>query len=263
MPAPRHRVLIVGGGFGGLYAAKALGGDDRLEVTVVDRRNHFLFTPLLYQVATGAVSPGDIAQPLRSILRKQRHTTVLLGEAVGIDAEKREVTLADGGPIGYDSLIVAAGSRFSYFGHEEWAKDAPGLKSIDDATSIRRRILIAFEAAEREHDAERRREWLTFVLVGGGPTGVELAGALGEIARDTLRRDFRSINPADAQILLIEAVDRVLQTYPKDRSASAEEQLTRLGVQVRTRTKVTSITERAVTVESADLDKGRTEIPTR
>src|SRR6185503_3348019 len=249
MPAPRHRVLIVGGGFGGLYAAKELGRDERLEVTVVDRRNHFLFTPLLYQVATGAVSPGDIAQPLRSILRKQRHTTVLLGEAVGIDAEKREVTLADGGPIGYDSLIVAAGSRFSYFGHEEWAKDAPGLKSIDDATSIRRRILIAFEAAEREHDAERRREWLTFVLVGGGPTGVELAGALGEIARDTLRRDFRSIDTADARILLVEAMDRVLPTYPADRSRSAKRQLERLAATVRTSTRVVGPDSHSVTVE--------------
>ena len=261
MPAPRHRVLIVGGGFGGLYAAKALGGDDRLEVTVVDRRNHFLFTPLLYQVATGAVSPGDIAQPLRSILRKQRHTTVLLGEAVGIDAEMREVTLADGGPIGYDSLIVAAGSRFSYFGHEEWAKDAPGLKSIDDATSIRRRILIAFEAAEREHDAERRREWLTFVLVGGGPTGVELAGALGEIARDTLRRDFRSIDTADARILLVEAMDRVLPTYPADRSRSAKRQLERLGATVRTSTRVVGLDSHSVTVERAGGE--RETIPTR
>ena len=158
MSAGHHRVLIVGGGFGGLYAAKELGRDERLEVTVVDRRNHFLFTPLLYQVATGAVSPGDIAQPLRSILRKQRNTTVLLGEAVGIDPEQRTVTLADGGPIAYDSLVVASGSRFSYFGHDQWATDAPGLKSLDDALEIRRRILIAFEAAEREHDATRRAE---------------------------------------------------------------------------------------------------------
>src|SRR5258707_813869 len=174
----RHRVLIVGGGFGGLYAAKALGRDERVEVTLIDRRNHYLFTPLLYQVATGAVSPGDIAQPLRSILRRQRNTTVLLGEAMDIDPERRIVTLSDGGPIGYDSLIVAVGARFSYFGHDEWAPLAPGLKSIDDATEIRRRILIAFEAAEREHDPVLRTEWLTFVIVGGGPTGVELAGAL-------------------------------------------------------------------------------------
>jgi NADH dehydrogenase len=247
----RHRVLIVGGGFGGLYAAKELGGDERLAVTVVDRRNHFLFTPLLYQVATGAVSPGDIAQPLRSILRRRRNTTVLLGEAVGIDPDRRQVTLADGGPIEYDSLIVAVGARFSYFGHDDWAEDAPGLKSLDDALEIRRRILIAFEAAEREHDPVRRAEWLTFVIVGGGPTGVELAGALGEIARDTLRRDFRSIDTADARILLVEAMDRVLPTYPPDRSASARRQLERLGATVRTGTRVVGLDNHSVAVEMA------------
>jgi NADH dehydrogenase len=210
--ADRHHVLIVGGGFGGLYAAKALGKDERVAVTLVDRRNHFLFTPLLYQVATGAVSPGDIAQPLRSILRTQSNTTVLLGEAVGLDPDRRELRMSDGGPITYDTLVVSAGARFSYFGNEAWSINAPGLKSIDDATEIRRRILIALEAAEREHDAARRRAWMTFVLVGGGPTGVELAGALGEIARDTLRRDFRSIDTADARILLVEAMDRILPT---------------------------------------------------
>jgi NADH dehydrogenase len=251
MTASRHRVLIAGGGFGGLYAAKELGRDERLEVTLVDRRNHYLFTPLLYQVATGAVSPGDIAQPLRSILRRQRNTTVLLGEAVGIDPERNTVTLSDGGPIEYDSLIVAAGSRFSYFGHDDWAKDAPGLKSLDDGTEIRRRILIAFEAAEREHDPERRAEWLTFVIVGGGPTGVELAGALGEIARDTLRRDFRAIDTADARIILVEAMDRVLPTYPPDRSASARRQLERLGATVRTGTRVVGLDSRSVSVEMA------------
>lgn len=257
----RHRVLIVGGGFGGLYAAKELGRDERVEVTLVDRRNHYLFSPLLYQVATGAVSPGDIAQPLRSILRRQRNTTVLLGEAVDLDPERREVRLADGGPIPYDTLIVAAGARHSYFGHDEWASVAPGLKSLDDATEIRRRILIAFEAAEREHDPDRRREWMTFVLVGGGPTGVELAGALGEIARDTLRRDFRSIDTASARILLVEAMDRILPTYPPDRSASAKRQLERLGAIVRTGTRVVAVDDRSVTVEMAG---GRSErIPTR
>jgi NADH dehydrogenase len=256
-----HRVLIVGGGFGGLYAAKELGADERVEVTVVDRRNHYLFTPLLYQVATGAVSPGDIAQPLRSILRPQKNTTVLLGEAIGIDPERRTVTLSDGGPIGYDTLILAAGARFSYFGHDDWAKDAPGLKSIDDAIEIRRRILIAFEAAEREHDSRRRAEWLTFVIVGGGPTGVELAGALGEIARDTVRRDFRSIDTAAARILLVEAMDRVLPTYPADRSASARRQLERLGATVRTDTRVVGLDSHSVTVEMPD---GATErIPAR
>ena len=258
---PRHRVLIVGGGFGGLYAAKALGRDDRVDVTVVDRHNHFLFAPLLYQVATGAVSPGDIAQPLRSILRRQRNTSVLLGEAVAIDTARREVALSDGGAIPYDTLIVAAGARFSYFGNDAWQRIAPGLKTLDDATDIRRRVLIAFEAAEREHDPELRREWLTFVLVGGGPTGVELAGALGEIARDTLRRDFRSIDTASARILLVEAMDRILPTYPPRQSASARRQLERLGVIVRTGTRVVAVDEHGVAVETAD---GATErIPAR
>jgi NADH dehydrogenase len=247
----RSRVLIVGGGFGGLYAARELGRDDRVSVTLVDRRNHHLFSPLLYQVATGAVSPGDIAQPLRSILRRQANTTVLLGEAVGLDPDRREVRMSDGGPIGYDTLIVAAGARFSYFGNDVWAKSAPGLKSLDDATDIRRRILIAFEAAEREHDPVRRREWMTFVIVGGGPTGVELAGALGEIARDTLRRDFRSIDTAGARILLVEALDRILPTYPPKQSASAKRQLERLGAIVRSSTRVVDLNDRSVTVEMA------------
>lgn len=246
----RHRVTIVGGGFGGLYAARKLGKDARVDLTVVDRRNHHLFQPLLYQVATGALAPGEIAQPLRSILRRSQNTTVLLGEAVGLDVERREVQMSDGGPIPYDSLVVATGARHSYFGNDDWAKFAPGLKSIDDATEIRRRILIAFEAAEREHDAARRNEWMTFVVVGGGPTGVELAGALGEIARDTLRRDFRSIDSRDARIILVEAMDRVLPVYPGGRSASAARQLHRLGVDVRTGTRVTGIAEREVTVET-------------
>jgi len=258
----RHRVLIVGGGFGGLYAARRLGGDERIDLTLVDRRNHHVFQPLLYQVATGAVAPGDIAQPLRSILRGNRNTTVLLGEAIGLDPVEREVELSDGGPIAYDTLIVATGARHSFFGHDEWARNAAGLKSIDDATRIRRKILIAFEAAEREHMPERRREWMTFVIVGGGPTGAELAGALGEIAHDTLRRDFRSINPPDARIILVEAMDRILPGYPAGRSASARRQLEHLGVIVRTDTRVTDITESEVMVEPAA--GGTTEhIPTR
>jgi NADH dehydrogenase len=245
-------VAIVGGGFGGLYAAQRLGRDKRVDLTLVDRRNHHLFQPLLYQVATGALAPGEIAQPLRGILRRNTNTSVILGAAVGLDVDKREVQLSDGGPIGYDTLVVATGARHSYFGHDDWARYAAGLKSIDDATEIRRRILIAFEAAEREHVAERRREWMTFVVVGGGPTGVELAGALGEIARDTLRRDFRAINSADATIILVEALGRVLPNYPEGRSRSARRQLERLGVTVRTGTRVTDITERAVTTEPAD-----------
>jgi NADH dehydrogenase len=233
--------VSVGGGFGGLYAARDLGRDSRVDLTLIDRRNFHLFQPLLYQVATGALAPGEIAQPLRSILRRTRNTTVLLGEAVGIDSEGRRLLMADGGPIAYDTLVVATGARHSYFGHDEWAKFAPGLKSIDDATEIRRRILIAFEAAEREHDPERRAEWMTFVIVGGGPTGVELAGALGEIANDTLRNDLRSIDTRQARILLIEALGRILPPYPPDRSASAKRQLQRLGVTVHTKTKVTDI----------------------
>jgi NADH dehydrogenase len=242
-------VLIIGGGFAGLYAGRSLSRDDRVSLTIVDRRNFHLFQPLLYQVATGALSPGEIAQPLRSIFRKRANTTVLLLEAVGLDPVRRAVEMSDGGPIGYDTLIVATGVRHSYFGHDEWAPNAPGLKSIDDATEIRRRILIAFEAAEREADPVRRAEWMTFVVVGGGPTGAELAGALGEIARDTLKRDFRAIDPTHSRIILVEAMDRILPPYPKGRSASARRQLERLGVTVRTGTRVVGIDDRAVQLE--------------
>jgi NADH dehydrogenase len=223
-----------------------------VRLTLVDRRNFHLFQPLLYQVATGALSPGDIAQPLRSLFRKKRNTTVILGEAVGIDIDKREIHLADGGPIGYDTLIVATGAHHTYFDHPEWAEFAPGLKTIEDATEIRRRILIAFEAAEREADPDVRRAWMTFVLVGGGPTGVELAGALGEIAHDTLLRDFRSIKPDETTILLVEAMDRILLAYPPDRSTSAQRQLKRLGVEVRLRTKVVDLDAEGVTVTGPD-----------
>ena len=252
----RHRVVVIGGGFAGLYATKNLGkATDLVDVTLIDRRNHHLFQPMLYQVATGALSPGEIAQPLRSIFRRQRNVTVLLGEAVDIDAEAREVRLSDGGPVPYDTLIVATGAHHAYFGHDDWAPYAPGLKTIDDATEIRRRILIAFEAAEREADRAQRRAWMTFVLVGGGPTGVELAGALGEIKNDTLRNDFRSIRPQDATILLVEAMDRLLPTYPPDRSASARRQLERLGVTVRTSTRVVDIDEHSVRVQTQSGDE--------
>jgi NADH:quinone reductase (non-electrogenic) len=260
-PSLPHRVTVVGGGFAGLYAARNLGIDPEVRLTVVDRRNFHLFQPLLYQVATGALSPGDIAQPLRSVLRRQRNTTVILGQAVGLDPDRREVLIADGGPIAYDTLIVATGAHHSYFDQPSWAGLAPGLKTIEDATEIRRRILIAFEAAEREADPERRREWMTFVVVGGGPTGVELAGALGEIAHDTLRRDFRAIRPGEARIILVEAMDRILPPYPPDRSHSAQRQLERLGVEVRTRTKVVHIDERSVRVTSPD--NATVEIPAR
>jgi NADH dehydrogenase len=256
-----HRVTVVGGGFAGLYAARNLGIDPEVRLTLVDRRNFHLFQPLLYQVATGALSPGDIAQPLRSVLRRQRNTTVILGQAIGIDPERREILIADGGPIPYDTLIVATGAHHSYFDHPEWAPLAPGLKTIEDATEIRRRILIAFEAAEREADPDRRREWMTFVVVGGGPTGVELAGALGEISRDTLRRDFRAIRPNEARIILVEALDRILPPYPPDRSRSAQRQLERLGVEVRTTTRVIHIDDRSARV--AMSDGSEQEIPAR
>jgi NADH dehydrogenase len=254
-PDRRHHVLVVGGGFAGLYAAKVLSEEPRVALTLVDRRNFHLFQPLLYQVATGALSPGEIAQPLRSIFRKHKNTTVLLGQAVGVDVDAHQVLMSDGGPIDYDTLIVASGAHFAYFGHDDWAKAAPGLKSLDDALEIRRRILIAFEAAEREHDPERRREWMTFVIVGGGPTGVELAGAVGEIANDTLKRDFRSIDPGQARIVLVEAMDRILLTYPPDRSASAKKQLERIGVEVRTDARVVHIDDSSVRVMIGDREE--------
>ena len=214
-----HRVVIVGGGFGGLYAAKSLGKAP-VAVTLIDRRNFHLFQPLLYQVATGGLSPGEIASPLRVVLRAHRNTEVLLGEAVDLDAERRRVILRDG-EANYDDLIVATGATHHYFGNDQWAPLAPGLKTVEDATEIRSRVLAAFESAEREPDLDKRRAWLTFVIVGGGPTGVELAGALGEIANDTLRHDFRRINPAEAEILLIEGENRVLPLFSPDLSFKA------------------------------------------
>jgi NADH:ubiquinone reductase (H+-translocating) len=244
-----HRVVIVGGGFGGLYAAKALKKAP-VELTLLDRRNFHLFQPLLYQVATGSLSPGEIASPLRAVLRRQQNTQVLMAEAVDLDAARRKVIL-DSGDIEYDTLIVATGSTDSYFGHDDWQRIAPGLKSIEEATEIRHKILYAFEAAEKEHDPEIRREWLTFVLVGAGPTGVELAGALGEIAHDTLRRDFRSIRPQEAVILLVEGSPRVLPSYPADLSAKAEASLARLGVTVRTSAFVTGLEPAGVTIQTS------------
>jgi len=246
--ASLHHVVIIGGGFGGLYAAKALKRAP-VCVTLVDRRNFHLFQPLLYQVATGGLSPGDITSPLRFVLKRQKNTHVVLGEVQTIDVASRRVLLSDG-VVGYDTLVVAAGSRHHYFGHDQWEAFAPGLKTIEDATEIRRRVLLAFETAEREPDPELRRAWLTFVVVGGGPTGVELAGALGEIANDTLKNDFRSIRPSDASILLVEGVDRVLPPYPPPLSAVARTSLESLGVTVRTGTSVTRLDDESVTLRS-------------
>ncbi|MGH9628463.1 MAG: NAD(P)/FAD-dependent oxidoreductase, partial [Bryobacteraceae bacterium] len=198
-----HKVVIIGGGFGGLYAAKAFRRAP-VEVTLVDRRNFHLFQPLLYQVATGALSPGDIASPLRSILKRQKNTRVLLAEATELDAAGRRLTLSDGESLSYDSLIVSTGAENHYFGNPAWEHYAPGLKSVEEATRMRHKILYAFEAAEREHDPVKRRAWLTFAVVGAGPTGVELAGTLGEIANDVLKYDFRSIKPEEARIVLLD-----------------------------------------------------------
>lgn len=248
--ADRHRVVILGGGFGGLYAAQALKRAP-VDVTVIDRRNYHLFQPLLYQVATGSLSPGEIAAPIRGVLSEQKNTTVLLGEATDIEPKSKRIFLRDGGVVPYDSLLVATGSQATYFGHDEWKMWAPGLKTIEDATMIRHKILLAFEAAERTHDPEQRRAWLTFVIVGGGPTGVELAGALSEIANHTLRHDFRSIKPQEARIILIDGGQRVLSGYPPDLSKSAEDQLVKLGARARTGLLVTCVDENGVSVKSA------------
>jgi NADH dehydrogenase len=245
--ASAHRVVIVGGGFGGLYAARRLGSAP-VSLSLIDRRNFHLFQPLLYQVATGALSPGEIASPLRAVLRKQRNTEVIMGEVRDIDVANRRVILPDA-ELAYDDLIIATGATHYYFGNDQWEPLAPGLKTIEDATAIRSRLLAAFEHAEREPDAAKRRAWLNFVIAGAGPTGVELAGALGEIANDTLRHDFRHINPAEAQILLVEGEPRVLPTFPPDLSAKAEKQLLALGVRSKTNARVTDIREGGVTLE--------------
>lgn len=238
--ASLHRVVIVGGGFGGLYAAQQLAKAP-VQVTLIDRRNFHLFQPLLYQVATGRLSPADIASPLRSVLRRQKNTTVLLGDVVDIDPVAQQVQLKDDQQVPYDSLIVATGVSHSYFGNDQWAKIAPGMKSVEDALEVRRRIFVAFEAAEKEEDPQRRAALLTFVIVGGGPTGVELAGALAELAHRTLAADFRNIDTRETRVILVEGMDRVLPPFPPELSAQAEAALKQLGVEVQTQTLVTKI----------------------
>jgi NADH:ubiquinone reductase (H+-translocating) len=233
-------VLILGGGFAGLYAAKDLRNAP-VRVTVVDRRNHHLFQPMLYQVATAGLNPSDIASPIRSILRASKNTEVLLAEVRDIDVNTRTVRFTDGATASYDYLVVATGARHSYFGHDEWEPLAPGLKSLEDALEIRRRVLLAFEHAERETDPVRRHAYLTFVIVGGGPTGVEMAGAVAEIRRYALRRDFRHIDPGEATVMLLEGGPRLLPSYPENLSTQAKQKLRRLGVEVRTETLVTDI----------------------
>jgi NADH dehydrogenase len=232
-------VVVVGAGFGGLNTVRALRRA-RVRVTLVDRRNHHLFQPLLYQVATAALSPADIAYPVRSILRHQQNAAVLLAEAVAVDRAARELVLSDG-RLPFDYLVLATGARHAYFGHDAWEKNAPGLKTLEDALEIRRRILLAFERAEREPDEPRRRALVTFVIVGGGPTGVELAGAIGEISRQVMVSDFRAIDPREAQIVVLEAGPRILPSFPEDLALRAQESLRALGVEVRTGCPVTAM----------------------
>ncbi len=233
-------LVVVGGGFAGLWATRALARE-RIRITLVDRRNHHLFQPLLYQVATAGLSAPDIAAPLRHILGHQRNVEVRLGEVVAIDKQARQVRMADGSTLDYDSLLLATGATHAYFGHDEWADDAPGLKTLDDAIALRRKLLLAFERAEAEPDPEKKAAWLSFAVVGGGPTGVELAGTLAEIARHTLRNEFRHIDPASAKVRLVEAGPRVLSTFPEVLSLKARRQLEKLGVEVMTGTPVSHI----------------------
>jgi len=250
----RWKVVIIGGGFGGLSAAQHLNSN-LVDVTLIDRRNYHLFQPLLYQVATGSLSAGEVASPLRSVLSRQKNTRVWLGTVVDIDPDSKRVFLADGTIVAYDSLIVAAGSQTSYFGHNEWQEWAPGMKSVEEATAIRHKILYAFEVAERLSDPVQRRAWLTFVIVGAGPTGVELSGAIAEIARQTLKNDFRSIHPEEAQIILLDGAPRVLMPFPDDLAEKASRSLAKLGVEVRCGAMVKNVDKDGLMIDSG----GRTD----
>ncbi|MBE9159544.1 NAD(P)/FAD-dependent oxidoreductase [Nodosilinea sp. LEGE 06152] len=247
----KPQVVIIGGGFGGLYAAQQLGRAD-VEVTLIDKRNFHLFQPLLYQVAMGGLSPGDIASPLRGVLSAQKNTRVLMGEVVDVDPEQQRVSLKDGRTIPYDSLIVATGMSHFYFGRDDWADVAPGLKTVEDALEMRRRIFAAFEKAENTSDPELKQSLLTFVIVGGGPTGVELAGSLAELAYHTLRNDFRHIDTTASRILLVEGMDRVLPPFPPELSARAHADLEKLGVEVLTQSLVTDIAGHQITLRQGD-----------
>jgi len=249
IPNERSKVIIIGGGFGGLSAAQALKSAP-VDVTVIDRRNYHLFQPLLYQVATGSLSAGEIAAPIRGILGRQKNTRVWLGDVEDIDPVAKRVLLADGASLEYDFLIVAAGSQTSYYGHDEWQKWAPGLKSVEEALTLRHKILYAFEVAERIPDPAERRAWLTFTIVGAGPTGVELGGAIAEIARQTLKHDFRSINPEDAQIILLDASPRVLMPFPEDLAQKAVLALAKLGVQTRMGAMVHEVTRDGISYQA-------------
>ena len=251
--AERPKVVIIGGGFGGLWAAFALR-NKRVDVTLIDRKNHHVFQPLLYQVATAVLSPGEIAQPIRRILHNAKNIEVILGEAVDFDTPGKAVFLGDGSQIPYDYLIVAAGARHSYFGHDGWETAAPGLKTVEDALEMRRRILLAFELAEREAYLDKNIEPLTFVVVGGGPTGVELAGAIGDIARQALKNDFKVIDTTNSRVILFEGADRILGTYPPSLSASAKRQLESIGVEVRLNSFVTDIESGRVKVGNEWID---------
>ncbi len=251
----RHKVVVVGGGFGGLYTAKNLGRENNVDVTLIDKRNFHLFQPLLYQVATGTLSPADISSPLRSVLNKSKNTKVLLGEVTDIVPEEQQVLMGDE-KIPYDTLIVATGAKHSYFGKDHWENSAPGLKTVEDAIEMRRRIFTAFEAAEKETDPEKRRAWLTFVIVGGGPTGVELAGAIAELAYHTMKNDFRNFDTSEAQVLLLEGLDRILPPFAPELSAEAEASLKGLGVTVQTKTLVTNIEDDIITLKQGNANTG-------
>lgn len=249
----RPRVVVVGGGFAGLNVVKSLTDAD-VDITLVDRRNHHLFAPLLYQVATAQLSPANIAQPIRGILKYQQNVKVLMDEVTNIDLDRMQVDLASTTSLAYDYLVVAVGATHSYFGHDEWAEDAPGLKTLEDALTIRQRILLAFEEAEREHDPGKHQALLTFVIIGGGPTGVELAGAIGEIAHHTLPREFDHIDPRDARIILLEGLPRILPMFPEKLSERARMDLEKFGVETRTNSLVTSVDDDGVNIGDERID---------